>query len=150
MPVTTAITKSFAPTTAHFSAAAPVYTFPVQRILARSDCAVVDVGFNGTLEVPPPTILLAAPFAQQYRLQVLVTKVYGDAVPTPVTGLTTPTAAPMVLATEVGPVCTLAARYVGPLTPGGFNVSVTVTALNAPAPDFDVKLSGALTISVFE
>jgi hypothetical protein len=140
----------FVPGGVRVSAAAPAYTFPVQRVVVTpSDspsCAAIDVGFNGTLEAAPA--MLTAPFSLRFRLQVLVTKIYGDAVLDPVTGLTVPMAAPMVQITDAMPVVPLAARFVGPLTPGGYNVAVTLIALDAPGADFDIRPSGALSILV--
>jgi hypothetical protein len=97
----------------------------------------------GTLEVPSSTV---APYVQRFRTQLLVTKIYGEEVVTPISGITQVAATPLVQVTNASPIATLTTRYVGPLTPGGYNVSLTVIGLDCPTADFEVKLSGAMTV----
>jgi hypothetical protein len=146
----------FSPVTVQFSGATPSYTFPVQRVTAcgggcggvcsvRGPCATLDVGFVGTLEVPGT---VPGTFTQRFRVQLLVDKIYGESVLEPETGITNLAATPLVQVTDAAPITTLVTRYVGPLTSGGFNVHVTVLALDPPTADFEVRLSGALTLLV--
>jgi hypothetical protein len=143
-----ALTKMFVQTPVRFSASSPTYTFPIQRVVVAhpEECSVLDVGFVGTLEVPASTV---ATYLQRYRLQLKVVKIYGGEMGAPpVSGITDLGATPLIQVTNECPVQTLATRYVGTVTSGGYNVTLTVIGLDSPTSDFEVKLSGALTVLV--